>query len=150
MKRATKPSVNKKMFEAFVLKLAETNPDAFNLRYTDKGSLKLDKEFLDDHYKLSPVLAQYRDRQAVQKLVTTDMPRMEWPKGSGQPAEFLHPSYDVLKETGRTSSYASKIYPSTNAQNPHPRVRAAIIPRDGYYLYSSDFSSMELVTLAQK
>ena len=150
MKSATKPSINKKRFAKFVTELAEANPSAFNLKHTDKGNLKLDKEFLDDHYRLSPVLEQYRNRAAVQKLVTTDMPRMEWPKGSGKPAEFLHPSYDVLKETGRTSSYASKIYPSTNAQNPHPRVRACIVPREGYYLYSSDFSGMELVTLAQK
>ena len=121
-----------------------------NLRYSPKGNLKLDKEFMADHAHLSPVLRQYQGRQSVQKLVTTDMPRMEWPKGSGVAADVLHASYDCLKETGRTSSYASKAYPSWNCQNPHPRVRACIVSRPGYVLYSVDYSTMELGTLAQK
>lgn len=151
MKGGTKDSVDKKAFEAFVMDLRkELGPEKVDLRFSEKGNLRLDKEFLTDHAHLSPVLTQYRDRQTVMKLVSTDMPRMEWPKGSGKPAEILHANFDFLKETGRTSSYASKLYPSWNCQNPHPRVRACIIPREGYVFYSVDYSGMELGTLAQK
>lgn len=151
MTKGKAESINKKALTEFVLALREElGEDKVNLKQTDKGNWKIDKEFLEDHYRLSKVLEQYRNRQAVQKLVTTDMPRMEWPKGSGKPAKILHASFDELKETGRTSSYASKAYPSWNCQNPHPRVRAAIVPEDGYVLYSVDYDGMELVTLAQK
>lgn len=147
--KGTKPRIKKKRLEEFVLQLAQDHPGKVNLSYSDKGNLKLDKEFLQDHYRLSPVLAQYRHRQSLSKIVTTDLPRMEWPKGSGIPAKILHASFDELKETGRTSSYAAKIYPSWNCQNPHPRVRACIVPPPGYVIYSCDFSGMELGTLAQ-
>lgn len=150
MTAAIPPSIDTAARNAYVEALKRDMPDKVTLRYTDKGNLQVDKEFMEDHYRLDPVIAQLRDRQAVQKLVTTDMPRMEWPKGSGQPASVLHASFDELKETGRTSSYASKLYPSWNCQNPHPRVRAAVVPREGYVLYSVDFGGMELGTLAQK
>lgn len=150
MKAPKKPSINKAKLEEHVLFLKKEYPEAVELRYSEKENLILDKTFMQDHSKLCPVLRQYQDRQAVQKLVTTDLPRMEWPKGSGTPARVLHAGFDFLKETGRTSSFASKSYPSWNCQNPHPRVRPAIVPREGYYFYSVDYSGMELVTLAQR
>lgn len=150
MKAATKDKISKKTLEAYVLRLKARLGDKVTLKKTEKGNYKLDAEFFDDHYKLDPLLKEYRDRQKMQKLVTTDLPRMEWPKGSGIPARVLHASFDELKETGRTSSYASKIFPSWNGQNPHPRVRACVVPRPGFYLYSVDYSGMELGTLAQK
>lgn len=152
MTKGSKESVNKKKLVAFVEGLAQRH--GLELKRTPpsekfpEGQVSVSKEFLDDHYKLSPVLEQYRDRQALQKLVTTDIPRMEW---EGEPARILHASFDVLKATGRTSSYASKTYPSWNCQNPHPRIRGAVVPREeGWVLYSVDISQMELGTLAQK
>jgi len=150
--KLTKPkkaSINKEALYRVAMDLKKDHPDVV-LRYTDKGSLQVDKEFLDDYARRCPILTQYQGRQAVQKLVTTDMPRMEWPKGSGKVAPVLHANYDFLKETGRSSSFASKAYPSWNCQNPHPRVRACIVPRETYVLYSVDYSGMELGTLAQK
>ena len=150
MKAAVKPSVNKAELERFIRDLKKEHPDKVELVYTPTGAISASAGFMDDHYRLSPVLKQFRARAKTQKLVTTDMPRMEWPKGSGVPAKVLHACFDYLKETGRTSSFASKLYPSWNCQNPHPRVRAAIVAREGYCLYSVDYSGMELGTLAQK
>lgn len=150
IKAAVKESVDVKALHKHVLDLKKEYPEKVELRYTEKKSLQVDKAFLEDFAHLCPVLTQYQNRQKLQKLVTTDLPRMEWPKGSGVAAKVLHASFDFLKETGRTSSYASKAYPSWNCQNPHPRVRAAIVPREGYVFYSVDYSGMELGTLAQK
>lgn len=149
MTKGKAPSVDKKRLEAFVRELGQKNPKV-GLRFTDKGNLQVDRAFLDDHAHRSPVLAQYLERAKVAKLKNTYLPAMEWPHGSGQPSDIIHASFDVLKETGRTSSFASTVYPSWNGQNPHPRVRSVIKPRPGYVLYSVDYDGMELVTLAQK
>lgn len=150
MTKGTRDKIRQAALGDFILDLAKQRPKEVEVRYTDTGKVSTNKEFMEDHRHLSPVLEQYYQRQAVMKLVSTDMPRMEWPKGSGTPAKVLHASFDFLKETGRTSSFASKGYPSWNCQNPHPRVRAAVVARKGYVLYSIDYSGMELGTLAQK
>lgn len=149
MKAAKKASMNKKRLIEFVEALARED-SSIKLRYTEKGNLQVDMEFLADYALRSPILIQLQNRQKVQKLVTTDLPRMEWPPGSGIPARIVHPSFDFLKETGRSSSFASSAYPSMCCQNPHPRVRHSIVPRPGYVLYSVDYSGMELGTLAQR
>jgi DNA polymerase I-like protein with 3'-5' exonuclease and polymerase domains len=97
---------------------------------------------------LSPVLDQYIARIDIAKLVTTELPRLA-------EASVIHPNYDVLKETGRTSSYGSRkgrpaIYPSTNIQQVDPRVRDCFVPRRGQVLCSVDYDYLELVSLAQK
>lgn len=160
MTKGTKASINKKKLQAFVVDLAKEF-DNVTLAYTVKsekfperpgfpngGQISVNAEWLADYAGLSPVLKQYQHRAGLQKLVTTDLPRIEWPKGSGVCAKTLHPCYDVLKETGRTSSYASSLYPSS-CVNPHPEIRQCGIPRDGYHLMSVDYSGMELGTLAQ-
>lgn len=148
MTKAKKASKDKKVLFAIVEDLAKSNSEV-ELRYTDKGNLQVDAAWLADFAHHSPVLQQLQHREKMQKIVNTDLPRLEWPKGSGVPAKVVHPSFDVLKATGRTSSFASKLNPSMNCQNPHPKIRDLIVPRPGYLLYSCDFSAMELVTLAQ-
>lgn len=153
MTKGVKPSIDKKRLTDFVLKLAEEF-DEMELRYTQptdkfpEGQLKTDAEFFDDYHHLHPVLDEYRNRQKLQKLVTTELPRMEIEPGV--PAPVVHPNFDVLKRTGRTSSFASDLYPSFNCQNVDPRARGMVIARDGYALVSIDYNCMELGTLAQK
>lgn len=112
------------------------------------GALKLDAEFFEDHFHLDPVLEQYKHRQDLQKLVTTEMPRMNDPE-TGESSEIVHANFDVIKSTGRTSSYASKLFASFNGQNVDPRARGCYIPRDGHLFASIDYNQMELGTAAQ-
>lgn len=124
-----------------------------------QGSVSTRSETIDDIAHYDPVLEEYRHRQSLQKLVSTELPRLSLPDGSA--ARIVHPQYDVLKRTGRTSSYASKMFPSMNVQNVTGMlkvkgsgtiidVRQCITSRPGYCLFSVDYSQMELGTLAQK
>jgi hypothetical protein len=128
---------------------------------TEKGLVATDSEVIDDLIQevdahgnplpVDPALVEYERRQSVQKLVSTEIPRMGAP--SWWPAElasYVHPKYDVLKATGRTSSFADKNYPSANIQNVDPRARACYVPRKGHLFCSADYKALELVALAQK
>lgn len=152
-------SINKKLMQQMILELKEHRPDDVVVKMTPpsekfpKGQVSFDAEWLEDHYHLTPWLEEYRHRQKLQKLVTTELPRMCLLDAEGNHTEevapVVHPCYDVLKNTGRTSSFASKTYPSFNCQNVDPRVRGCYVPRDGYLLLSQDYGGMELGTLAQ-
>jgi hypothetical protein len=140
----------------YVEALAKDNPEV-TLKYTEptdkfpEGQLSVDAAWLEDHWHLDPLLEQFYDRQKLQKLVTTEIPRMNWKDAEGKSvtAEVVHPCYDPLKATGRTSSYAQKLFPSFNCQNVDPRARGCYVPRPGHLLFSIDYSQMELGTAAQ-
>lgn len=120
------------------------------LMATPKGDISLSGDWFAEYKDRHPIFAEYHKRQTLQKLVSTELPRMNWPTDSKNTAAIVHPCFDVLKSTGRTSSFASKIYPSFNCQNVDPRVRGCFVPRPGYLYCSADYSGMELCTLAQK
>lgn len=156
MTKGKEESVNKKVFAQYVMDLAAKDPEMMEgLKYTaptDKfpdGQLQLDKAFLEDWADSDPTLSEYAHRQSLQKLVTTEIPRMNW---EDKTAPIIYSNYDILKVSGRTSSYAGKkpLYPSFNSQNVHPRVRNIVVPRPGTLLFGIDIASMELCTLAQK
>ena len=158
---AGKPEkVSDTTLKAYVEALAAARPTEFKIKKTEpsqrfpEGQVSTDAEWLDTYAHLDPVLEQFQHRQSMQKLVTTDLPRMclKDDKGNslGVTSPVVHPNFDILKVTGRTSSFASEGYASFNCQNPHPKARGCIIPRDGYVLFSVDYSQMELGTLAQK
>jgi len=114
---------------------------------TETGKVSTDHEMLLEIAGFDPVIDEYIHRQSLQKLVTTELPAMR--------DEIVHPGYDVLKMTGRTSSYGERKgrpgpYASTNIQQKDPRVRHCYIPREGHCLVSVDYSSLELCTAAQK
>ena len=93
--------------------------------------------------QFSPVLQEFELRESHMKMLTTDLPRMRAPR--------VHPRWDVVKKTGRVSSSAAKSYPSMGVQNPHPDARQLVVPSaPNRALFSVDFSSIELVTLAQR
>ena len=58
----------------------------------------------------------------------------------------LHPRFDVLKVTGRTSSFGD-----LNSQNlpRDDRVRECIVPSPGYVFVDADYKGVELATLSQ-
>jgi len=156
MTQGKEESVNKKAFAKYVMDLAAKDPEMLEgLKYTaptakfPDGQLQLDKAFLEEWADCDPTLSEYAHRQSLQKLVTTEIPRMNW---DGKTAPVIHPNYDILKVTGRTSSYAGKkpLYPSFNCQNVHPKVRNIVVARPGTLLFGIDISQMELCTLGQK
>lgn len=150
MTAGTKESCNTKALAALVEQACKEQ--GIPVRMTEpsgkfpEGQIQTSEEVIADLKDHHPLLEVYHHRQTFQKLVTTELPRMEW---DGVPAPVVHPCYDVLKRSGRTSSMASKLHPSFNCQNVDPRVRNCFIPRPGFVLYSADYGYMELCTLAQ-
>jgi DNA polymerase I-like protein with 3'-5' exonuclease and polymerase domains len=76
--------------------------------------------------------------QEVQKLLAAFVNKMG--------RRRLHPSFDVLKTTGRTSSFGE-----INAQNlpRDDRVRSCFWPADGHVFLDADYATIEMATLAQ-
>lgn len=117
------------------------------LKNLDK--ISIGGEWLDTFAFKDPILDQYAHRQRLVKLETTEIPRMKHRK-SGEISEVVHGNFDVLKETGRTSGFASKLYPSANLQNVHKMARTCFKAREGYWILSTDYSSLEFVSAAQR
>lgn len=103
---------------------------------TGNKQVSTSAEVLEEIAHFDPRLEEYQRFMTLQKLVTTEMPRIRKPR--------VHPNYDELVNTGRTSSY------DPNVQNVDPRARGCYVPDPGWVFCSTDYSSLELVTLAQK
>lgn len=162
MKAAVPEKTSRSALQSYVVALSKRNPEV-EVAYTaptDKfpqGQVQVDDEFLEDYYHLDPVLTQYRQRKVLDKLVSTYLPALKFDDGplAGQVSPIVHGSYDALKRTYRTSSFApkegkKKLYPSFNVQNQDPRIRNCIVARPGKVLCSTDYGSLELCTFAQK
>lgn len=115
---------------------------------TETGMVSYGEEMLLEIAGLDPVVDELIDRNEIEKLVTTELPRMR--------AGRVHPKYDPLKSTGRTSSYGNSkkdkeiAYPAVNIQNIDPRVRHAYVASPGNVLCSVDYNFIELVSVAQR
>ena len=110
--------------------------------------LSADKAFLEEYAALDPVLAQYQHRQSLLKIKNTEIPRICLNGEDGDPADYVFPSFDVMKKTSRFSSYGSATYPSLNVQNIHAKMRQLIMPREGHWFYSIDYASLEFISAA--
>lgn len=141
---AVKPSIDRKLLEDLVQKTCEAN--RLPCRTTPAGGVCTDREVIATLSEKDPVLSQYEKRQALQKIVSTELPRMEW---EGKLSPVVHFNYRPLLETGRSSSFGGDLYPSGNGQQVDPRVRPCFVPRPGYLLCSCDYQTLELVTTAQ-
>ena len=106
------------------------------------------KAFLEEYAELDPVLSQYQHRQALLKIRDTEIPRICLDGVGGEPADYVFPSFDVLKKTSRFSSYGSKLYPSLNVQNIHAKMRQLIMPREDHWFYSIDYAALEFISAA--
>lgn len=127
-----------------------------------EGSIACDSEVIDSLVGLDreegvegmTPLETYKHRQKLDKLITTEIPRMMWPRPKDDPdnaklADVVHFPFKTLVNTTRTSSSSSALYPSANGQNVDPRARRCYRARDGFLLSSRDYSSLELCTVAQ-
>lgn len=107
-----------------------------------------DKDMIGQIAHLDPVMDQYEDWQGLQKLVTTELPRIS--------GTVVHSPFKILVKTTRTSSFELKegaakgkraLYPSWNGQNVDPRVRHCAVPRPGFVYFSVDYAASNLVSL---
>lgn len=117
-------------------------------KMTESGQVSTDQEMQETLKGLNSTIDEYIDRNDIRKLVTTELPRMR--------AGRVHPKYDILKKTGRTSSFGNSkkdkepAYPAVNIQQIDPRVRHAYVATPGHVLCSVDYNFIELVSVAQK
>jgi len=137
--KGKKETINQAILSDLVTTTCKKND--IKVALTPTGRVALGEEVLQDLTQHSTPIEAYVDRQATQKILTTEIPRMS--------DHIIHFPFNVLKETGRTSSSASKLYPSANGQNIDPRVRQCYQARPGMLLCSVDYSQAELGTLAQ-
>lgn len=112
-------------------------------------NVRFDKEVQAELQGIDPALDEYIERKSIEKLVTTELPRIVG-------HDRVHPKYDILKKTSRTSSYgnrkedANPPYPAVNIQQIDPRARKLYIPSPGRILCSTDYAAIELASAAQK
>lgn len=157
MTKGTKEKINLAKLRARVVEAAKAK--GIPVEMTDKsekfpeGQVSTADEFLqrlrsneEEGEEGDPVIEQYCLRQEQQKVVQAL-------ENLGD-AVHVHPGYNILVETGRTSSYGNRkgktsLYPSMNVQQQDPRVRPMYVPLEGWCFVSCDFSALELLTLGQ-
>ena len=117
---------------------------------TATGEISASAEVLEELDGVDPVLDLYADRSGMIKIKTGFLPNLT----SG----WVWSNYDVLKETGRTSSYGNSdksrrqpLYPAVNIQQIPKKdgVRECFLPPVGTVMCSTDYASLELCSVAQ-
>lgn len=117
---------------------AEYKAQGLDIPLTKGGSTKIDEDTLS--LCKSPALVALGDMTGTNKLLTSFLPVLE-----GGITHPLHPSYDILKATGRTSAFGPNIQQLPRKGG----VRECFIPRPGYIFIEADYSQIELCALAQ-
>jgi len=124
--------------QAKIRDLVERSYSGPSIPRTDKGSVKTDADTLelcDD--PLAAVLLEY---VSLEKSAGTFINKLL--EGVDVP---IHPSFNVLVNSGRTSCYN----PNLQQQPRVPGVRECFRPRDGWVYIACDYDSQELRTWAQ-
>jgi hypothetical protein len=121
-----------------ILKRLEWSHRDLRLARTPTGKYATAEEALQELADVEPFVRLLLEYQATNKLLKTFVAKMATP--------VLHPSFEVLARTGRTTSFGE-----INAQNlpRDDRVRSCFVPSPGYVFIDADYSTIELVTLAQ-
>jgi len=139
-------SINTKRLGEVIVEVCEKNGREVKKTATDQ--VAADAGTITELAPYDERLAEYQKRQALARLAGTELPKLA--------ADSVHPNFDILKETGRTSSYGNRKeapmepYPATNIQQVDPRARGCFVARPGFVICSIDYSALELVALAQK
>jgi DNA polymerase I-like protein with 3'-5' exonuclease and polymerase domains len=133
-----------KAFEDMLLDVPRTPPSS----RSPEGQVKTDGDTLIE--SCDPLLVSLEEYNSVQKLLDTFVRPVLRQGTQGT----IHPNYDVLKATGRTSSYGTGRGNDKEGCNIQqlPRkggVRECFIPRPGYVYIDCDYSTIELAALAQ-
>lgn len=117
---------------------------------TAGGDISAAADVLETLSGVDPILDLYAERQDLAKIHSAFIPNLQGTR--------VYHNYDVLKETGRTSSYGNSekdkrkpLFPAENIQQ-MPRkfgIREAHLPPEGYVQVSIDYASLELCSVAQ-
>jgi hypothetical protein len=129
---------------------------------TKTGAISASNETLEELAGVDPVIDLYAERAGFTKIKSSFLPNLA--------EDRVYSNYDVLKETGRTSSYGNSdkarrkpLYNAVNIQQ-IPRgdeskgllIRECFLPPDptpeapaGYVICSNDYSALELCSVAQ-
>lgn len=176
--QAQPEKVNKSKALQPLIRLACQKDDDRPVKLTDKGQevlgkkeahprdnfpdkfIATDADWLLEISHLHPVLKQYAHRQEYIKLKNEALPNLEWPRGSGIPAEVVHPNNDPLRKTGRSATTGNRkgkpaSYPSFHIQGASAvevggmTIRDCFKPRPGFVYAVADFTAIDLCSLAQ-
>ena len=129
-------SVDQKVLRQFVSTAYEGDPPK-----TAKGSVKYDKKTIEAAPTKVPALEVHKSREKARKLDNDFMSKLQ----SAGPLHPLCPSYDVLKDTGRTSSFNPNIQ-----QMPRKGpIRPCIVARGGKLFVIIDYDCLEVRSFAQ-
>lgn len=107
---------------------------------TDKGGIAIDADTLRDYVGKVPGVEEWLAYVKNEKQMSTYIPTLE--RGIDHP---VRPQFDVLKETGRTSSYSPNIQQMPRKGG----IRECFRAREGYVFINSDYDAQELRCLAQ-
>jgi DNA polymerase I-like protein with 3'-5' exonuclease and polymerase domains len=120
-----------------ILTKLEVQHREVNFPRTETGKYRTSADALHDLIDLVPFVRQLFEFRATEKLLGSFLDKM---------SRTLHPSFNVLCTTGRTSSYGD-----VNAQNlpTDDRVRSCFIPSPGHVFIDADYKTIEMATLAQ-
>lgn len=152
------PQPEKLNKKSFLIPLVETvsQEHGIPLTLTEKGATSTNAEVLEVLAPLHKVLGQFYVRETKNKLRTSFFPAMEWPYGSGQTADRVHPGYSDLVSTGRGAAKGNTkknkdkaLFASVQIQQADPRIRQCYVPGDGWVFAVADFTAIDLCSLAQ-
>lgn len=129
---------------------------------TKTGATSTSKKILGQIHTEDPIYKAYTTLSSIQKMLTTFIPQLSFPR--------IHPKYNPLINTLRTSCMSSNYYqyqgeqakcpgkktraaptPSVNLQQiPRDnRVRNCLIPEEGCVFLCADYANLELLCAAQ-
>jgi hypothetical protein len=112
---------------------------------TARGQVCLDEDAcldrrIGDGFSPHPLFQAFRDYTSHQKILSS---YIQYLKNTGEIP--IHPKYDELVDTGRTSCYE----PNVQQLPRKPGVRECYVPRPGCAFIQCDYDKAELVSLAQ-
>lgn len=113
---------------------------------TTPPTIAIGKEVMQILSSYDPVLERYAERQVLAKLRDAFLPNLQ--------GDRVYTNFEILKETGRTSSRGGgkkPIYAAVNSQQipRRPGVREIFLPEQGYLICSNDWSALELCSVGQ-
>jgi len=121
-----------------LLRQAEINNKGIRFSRTATGKISTASESLELYRTIIPFIDLYLRHKANEKLLGSFLNKMQ--KG------ILHPKFDVLKNTGRTSSFGDI---SSQNLTRDAQIRSLFIPSPGHVFIDADYSAIEMATLAQ-
>ena len=131
--RGTVPTITKSGVTA-----RKESPSTFNA----EDYVALDKDACQTTQ--DDLLEAYAEMTHLAKILSTDLPALA--AGVGQP---IHSHFESILETGRTSSSKPNVQNQARGKKDRIGARECFVPRPGKVLIDSDYSQLELYTLAQ-